>query len=157
LRAWERSEIKGRLVLVGSLDGTLASLSKEQLSRSDVIRFPFQTDIASYYRSANVFVFPSLVEGGPQVTYEAAACGLPIIASPMGSGRLVRHGIEGFVVDPYDIEAWVEALRELDRNQELRAAMGAKANANVRPYAWSTIGNQRLLALMDAKARVSGD
>ena len=56
----------------------------------------FVADVRALYRTADVFVFPSLEEGGPQVTYEACGCGLPVITTPMGAAESARQNQEGF-------------------------------------------------------------
>ena len=59
------------------------------LARSDVIHRDYTSDIALAYREADFFAFPSLEEGGPLVTYEAMANGLPVLTSPMRAGGVV--------------------------------------------------------------------
>ena len=60
-----------------------------------------------------MFVFPTLEEGDPQVTYEAAGCGLPILTTPMGAGRLIEDESNGLIVKPCDVDALAEALWRL--------------------------------------------
>ena len=59
------------------------------------------------FRQADIFVFPSLHEGSALCTYEALACGLPVITTA-NSGSVVRHGIDGFIVPIRDVEALTE-------------------------------------------------
>ncbi|WLT38832.1 glycosyltransferase family 4 protein [Synechocystis sp. B12] len=62
-----------------------------------------------YYSSANVFVFPSLVEGFGLVLTEAMACGIPIIATPNTAGPdIITNGVEGFIIPIRDPEALQE-------------------------------------------------
>ncbi|MFM6504773.1 MAG: glycosyltransferase family 4 protein, partial [Dolichospermum sp.] len=52
-----------------------------------------------YYSSANVLVFPSLVEGFALVLLEAMACGIPIITTPNTAGPdIITDGVEGFII-----------------------------------------------------------
>ncbi len=71
------------------------------------------------YQSADVFVFPSLAEGGVYVIYEALAAGLPCIVSA-NAGSAVRDGIEGFVVPVGDVEALAARLTQLAGDEALR-------------------------------------
>ena len=53
------------------------------------------------------------------------ACGLPVVASPVGANRqIVDHGVNGFFAE--DKQEWVDALRLLVRDRTLRRRMGAK-------------------------------
>ena len=104
---WAQSGVKGRLVMAGQLEPAIKEKCANLLSRDDVIVRDYIPNVGALYRSADVFAFPSLEEGGPQVTYEACGCGLPVITTPMGAGRIVRHDREGFVIDPYD-RAWLD-------------------------------------------------
>ena len=86
--------------MAGQLEPTIKSKCADVLRRDDVIILDYVQNVGAVYRSADVFAFPSLEEGDPLVTYEACGCGLPIITTPMGAGRVVRHNREGFVDRP---------------------------------------------------------
>ena len=77
--------IDGTLLIAGRIDEDLRAQYRNALARSDVHDLGYVDDIATVYAAADVFVFPSHEEGGPQVTYEAAGCGLALIVSPMGA------------------------------------------------------------------------
>ncbi len=140
---WRRSGVPGRLVLAGKIEPVTADLCSDLLSREDVVFLDYVENVGDLYRSADVFAFPSLEEGGPQVTYEACGCGLPVITSPMGAGRIVRHGVEGFVLDPYDGDAWITALRDLAANKEMRQTMGAASASRSNEFIWSKVAEER--------------
>lgn len=86
---------------------------------------PGDPRLLELYREADVFALPSRGDCLPQVLAEAAACGLPLVATGVGAmGEVVRDGLNGFVVqagDPGDLRL---ALRRLARSPELRRAMG---------------------------------
>jgi glycosyltransferase involved in cell wall biosynthesis len=142
LRYWAKSGIRGRLVLVGNLEPAIEELCSEYLRRDDVSLLKYKRDIAPYYRSADVFVFPTLEEGGPQVTYEAAGCSLPIVTTPMGAGR-VADDSTGFVLDPIDETKWIEAMRALAEDVELRSRMGSSARRRATAFTWEEVGRAR--------------
>lgn len=148
LRAWSESRIKGRLLLVGSMEETIASSCADLLNRPDILVKPFTHDIGAAFRSADVFAFPSLEEGDPLVTYEAAANGLPAVVSPMGAGRSVRHGREGFVLDPYDVDAWADVLSRLSSDPDLLRALGEAATKRASEFTWARVGADRRAKLL---------
>ena len=112
LRAWEKARLNGTLVLCGNIEPAIEQTCGEILSRPDVFWHQHSPDVGRLYRQADVFVFPSLEEGSPLVTYEAMAHGLPVLVSPMGSGGIVRDEIDGMVISPYDDEKWIESFTE---------------------------------------------
>lgn len=148
LKAWSRAGIRGRLILVGGVDSSIRASCAEDLARNDVFCMGYMPHPGPVYRSADVFVLPSLEEGSPLVTYEAMASGLPSITSPMGSGGIVRDGTDGFILETYDLDQWVGALRKLDRDAELRKAMGAAAQERSREFTWERTAARRRESLV---------
>jgi glycosyltransferase involved in cell wall biosynthesis len=58
-------------------------------------------ELVEAYQQADLFVFPSVVEGFGQVLLEALACGLPILSTThTAAPDLIEEGIQGFVVEP---------------------------------------------------------
>ncbi|SNB81803.1 Glycosyl transferases group 1 [Rhodoblastus acidophilus] len=150
---WASSGVKGRLVLAGAIEPFIAERCAALLARDDVVVLDYVKDIGALYRSADVFAFPTLEEGGPQVTYEACGCALPIITTPMGVGRIVRHRREGLVLDAYDRAGWIAGLRELAEDDAVRAAMAASARARAALFHWDQVAWRRKRQLIE---RLSG-
>jgi glycosyltransferase involved in cell wall biosynthesis len=140
---WARSNVRGRLVLAGRLEDTIRERCADLLRRDDVVVLDFVPDVASLYRSADIFVFPTLEEGGPQVTYEACGCALPVITTPMGAGRIARHNKEGFVLDPYDASGWIDAIRILAADPYRRASMSRSAQERAKSFHWDIVAAAR--------------
>ena len=66
----------------------------------------YQSDVAGYYRLFDAFVLPSVNEGTPVSAIEALASGTPVVANRVGGvPDVVRDGVDGFLVEPGDIEA----------------------------------------------------
>jgi glycosyltransferase involved in cell wall biosynthesis len=152
LDAWARSGIKGRLVLVGRIEPLIAERFADVLDRPDVEHHRFTADIGSYYRSADFFVFPSLEEGGPQVTYEAAYCNLPSIVTVAGAGAIVRDGVEGTVVQSLQPDALAAAMDDASRQRERFSAMGEAAHLRSLTFIWERVGAQRRESLLERVA-----
>ncbi|HEX2827016.1 MAG TPA: glycosyltransferase family 4 protein [Burkholderiales bacterium] len=150
LDAWSRARIRGRLVLLGRMEPTVEKHCAHHLARDDVIHLSYTRDTGSVYRAADVFAFPTLEEGSPLVSYEAMGHGLPALISPIGAGSVIRDGKEGLVVDPHDEDAWVEALRKLAGDADLRRDMGDAARARAADYTWDKVAARRYRLIKEA-------
>jgi UDP-glucose:(heptosyl)LPS alpha-1,3-glucosyltransferase len=94
-------------------------------------------DVAPIYQLADAFVFPTSYEAFPLVALEAAASGLPILATPVnGIRELVSDSVNGFLIsrDPADI---ARRLRQLADDPELRRRLGGAARAAAMDYSWA--------------------
>lgn len=92
------------------------------------------------YQSANVFAFPTIEEGSALVTYEALACGLPVVTTP-NAGSIVRDGVEGFLVPIRDVDALAAPLERLRADERLRREMGRVARARAEEFTWEKYGD----------------
>lgn len=147
LDAWQRAKIKGRLIIAGNIEPLVRQRYGSVLERADVQYMPYTDNVHAVFRSSDWFIFPSLEEGGPLVTYEAAGCGLPSLISPMGAGAFVRDKMDGIVVDSDDPEAWAEEIAGLPSREEERRAMAAAAAKRSLDFTWDKVGAQRRQAL----------
>lgn len=142
LAAWEASGIDGTLVLLGGLRDEVARVLSAHRS-SSVVHLPFSENVSAVFRSADVFVMPSLEEGGPMVTYEAIGMGLPVIATPMGAGFGLRDGVNGILVPPDDASALASAIRTLAGSAELRERYGRQSLAMAEDFTWAKVARTR--------------
>lgn len=86
-------------------------------------------DIVKYYKSADVFVLPSLNEVWGLVVNEAMACGLPILSSTYAgvTRDLVKDGINGYSFDPNNVSGLVEKIKFILSNDALRRKMEVRS------------------------------
>lgn len=85
-------------------------------------------DKARTFSGADVFVLPSENEAFPLVVLEALASGLPVVASSVGAIRdIVRDGVNGFVIDDDDSNAYADKIQLLLTDSRLREEMGARS------------------------------
>jgi 1,2-diacylglycerol 3-alpha-glucosyltransferase len=91
-------------------------------------------------RSAQVFLFPSIIEGHPQVLGQAAACGLPAIAMNLYHPEYVLHGETGLLA-----ESDAELTQHLDvllRDSAMRQSMASAAARHSRKFDWDRVAEQ---------------
>jgi glycosyltransferase involved in cell wall biosynthesis len=84
-----------------------------------------QRGVLAWWQRADIAVLTSHDEGMPVSLTEAAACGVPVVATAVGGvPELIEHGITGFLSPPEDAAAFAEALEKLVKDPARRAAMG---------------------------------
>jgi glycosyltransferase involved in cell wall biosynthesis len=101
------------------------------------------TDLAAHYASADIFLFPSLTETYGNVTVEALASGLAVVAYDYAAARQhIRHAENGLVV-PYGVpEAFIREAIGLLGDRERRARLGDAARASMVRVDWNHIVDQ---------------
>ncbi len=135
------------LVIVGGasgLDGAAELARVEQLvdelDLADRVRFVAPRPhhiLSSYYRAADVVVVPSRSESFGLVALEAAACGIPVVASAVGGLlNIVHDGVTGLLVDGRDPARFGRALREVLSDPIGAAGMGEAAAVRARRFTW---------------------
>ncbi len=97
-----------------------------------------QKDLPEYYNHIDIFAVPSLIESFGVVVVEAAACGLPVVATNVnGLPETVKDGETGFLVPSQNVEALADKLTLLIDDSALREGMGKKARNFVEVnYTW---------------------
>jgi len=119
---------RDRAALEIAADGKVAFLGEKPARRlhTDDI------DVADCYAAMDIFVQPSLSEGGPVTVLEAMATGLPIVTTDVGMVReAITHGVDGLVVPPGDTASLESAVRAVIQDAGLRLRLGLKARGTV--------------------------
>ncbi len=97
-------------------------------------------DLATHYASADLFLFPSLTETFGNVTAEALASGLPVVAYDYAAAaQLVCHEANGLLAPCGDGAAFIAATLRLANDAALREAMRDAARASVEQMDWDQI------------------
>jgi D-inositol-3-phosphate glycosyltransferase len=103
--------------------------------------------LSTFYRAADVVIVPSRSESFGLVALEAAACGVPVVASAVGGlTTLVDHGRTGYLVDDRDASAFGQRVASILSDPGLAVAMSRAASRRSAPYTW-TVAADRLRSL----------
>ncbi|MCA9197633.1 MAG: glycosyltransferase family 4 protein [Planctomycetales bacterium] len=87
-----------------------------------------QHQVVQQWKRATVGVLSSTSEGMPVSLMEAAACGVPVVATDVGGvAELVRHGETGFVVPSENADSLADRLQQVLQDQALRQQFAAAA------------------------------
>jgi glycosyltransferase involved in cell wall biosynthesis len=144
-------------VVVG--DGPLREALQEKHS---FVRFAgVQTgeDLARHYASADILLFPSETETFGNVTTEAMASGLPVLAfNDAAAAEWLSDDVNGRVVALRDAEGFISAALELASQPSVRARLGQAARHTALQLDWSRIVQQFEGVLQEVmhQANISG-
>ena len=130
------SRLETELVLVGPSAGDLTALEnyeglfvrKNRMNQEDVVREMQRSD---------VLVLPSVLEGFGLVIPEAMATGLPVISSTHSAApEIIRDGIDGFVLEPDDIDGLVDRLNRMQKDRTRCRSMSEQAVQRAQEFSW---------------------
>jgi len=94
--------------------------------------------LSTYYRAADVVLAPSRSESFGLVALEAAACGVPVVASAVGGLlSLIDDGRTGRLIEGRNPVDYARAIAEILDDADLAASMSAAAVERARRYTWS--------------------
>lgn len=137
IHALARLPFPARLVVVGRGEAAaLTAVAEEAGVTERVLNLGPRSEVERYYAAADCFALPSEAEGFGLVLAEAAACGLPLIATPVGiAPELIEDGVSGYLVtrDPGQI---AQRLTVLAQDPALRQKMGQAAHERARALTW---------------------
>lgn len=145
------------LVMVG--DGPLrAELERQWQGRGVVFAGARSgTDLAAYYASGDIFLFPSVTETFGNVTPEAMASGLAVLAYDYAAAaRLIRHGHNGLLAGFDDAQAFVAQAQQLARAPARVASLRQQARQAASALAWPQVVAEMealFIGLLQAHAR----
>jgi glycosyltransferase involved in cell wall biosynthesis len=138
-----------RVVAIGPADPAKADgLGDDELDQAraaGVCLLGERLDLPRWYAAMNVFVLASHREGFPRAAMEAAAMGLPIIATDIrGCRQIVSHGHNGLLFGVGDVPGLVAAVHELGGDGAIRGRMGAMS----RQRALEEFDERRVVAVV---------
>lgn len=129
----KRGPVLLRLVGEGPLEAEYKAYLKGEGLAEDVEFLGYRYDIPALTAAADVVVLTSVKEGIPRALMQAAAVGVPVVATEVkGTREVVVDGETGFMVPLDDVDALVDRLTALLDSDVLRREMGAAAVSHAR-------------------------
>ena len=100
-----------------------------------------EKDLKKLYRKAGMMVMTSDLEGLPMVLLEGKAHGLPLVAFDImtGPSEIIRDGVDGFLVSPFNLERMAQRISGLMDQRELRMRMAESTIQNLEVFSEETI------------------
>ena len=149
VRAFATHGFKYHVLVIG--EGPARSWFEEQLPEAIFTGQLTGNELSRALASADVFFNPSITEAFGNVTLEAMACGLPVIAADAtGATNLVRTGFTGTLGDGTDPDEFAEALANYARNPEIRRRHGSAGLEVAKTMDWDTINSAVIRAYKHA-------
>lgn len=134
----QRRKVEHEVVVIG--EGPAGDWFESRLPDAKFVGFQGGEDLARALASCDVFFNPSVTETFGNVTLEAMACGLPVVAArATGSASIVKDKVTGYLVSPGSITGFADHLQRYCQDDMLRGSHGAAALAESHNYEWDAI------------------
>jgi len=154
----KRRKVAHKVLVLG--DGPARGWFAERVPDAHFVGYLMGDELGRAIASMDVFFNPSITETFGNVTLEAMASGLPVVAArATGSTSLVIDGETGRLVEPNDIAAFAGAIAAYVADPALRTAHGAAGEARSQEFSWDAINRtlaETYLRLVDARRAAGG-
>lgn len=146
----QRRQVRHKVLVIG--DGPARGWFEHRLPDAIFTGFQMGGDLGRSVASMDMLFNPSVTEAFGNVTLEAMACGLPVVAAQAtGSDSLVKQGISGHLIRPGAVGQFADALARYCEDTALRAQHGTAGLELSRRNRWDAV-NQ---AMLDTYVRVA--
>ena len=140
IHTFEPLGLKYRVLVIG--EGPARPWFEQQLPDAIFTGQLTGDDLARALASSDVFLNPSITEAFGNVTLEAMACALPVVAADAtGATNLVRSGLTGTLVDGAEPDEFADALAAYARHPDLRRRHGEGGLTVAKTMDWDTINS----------------
>lgn len=156
-----KKEADINLFLIGSGEGKYADEVRARIAREPIASHVTYVDsipqekIAPYYKTADLYLLPSVYEIFGMVLLEAAYFGCPFIASRTGGAlTLDSKGECGVVMDGFDAQGWADTILDLLHDEKRRASISESAQMLIQDhFTWDVLADQFIDAYQAAISR----
>ncbi len=148
----KRRGVKHRVLVIG--EGPARDWFAQRVPEAVFTGSQAGDDLARAVAGMDIFFMPSVTETFGNVTTEAMAAGVPVVAAnATGAIDLVEDGVTGFLVPPQDVRAYADAIARLIEDPALRASAGRAGAASVQGYEWGGVNAAMIAAYLDVAGR----
>lgn len=145
----ERRRVQHKVLVVGQ--GPAREWFEKRLPGAIFAGFQSGEDLGRAVASMDMLFNPSVTETFGNVTLEAMAAGLPVVAArATGSESLIADGVTGRLIQPGRTQAFADALQAFCDNAELRRTIGEAGMKSSARYGWDQVNQE----LVDAYLRI---
>ena len=138
------ANVKVLVVGDGNIRLDLMTLTRDLGINQNVAFLGHRDDIDELLKALDIFVLPSLSEGIPMVLLEAMAASRAVVSSRVGGiPEIVEDGIDGFLVEPMDVNSLAERCGRLIESPDIARKMGVQARKRVeRDFSATTMADR---------------
>ncbi|MBX9796455.1 glycosyltransferase family 1 protein [Sphingomonas sp.] len=148
----ERRGVKHRVMVIG--EGPARGWFAERVPGAVFTGFQSGADLGRAVASMDVLFNPSTTETFGNVTLEAMACAVPVVAAiATGTSSLVEHGVNGRLAEPEDVNGYANALQAYAEDRDLADSDGLAGEAKSHAYGWDAINQAVLDKYLEVMAR----
>lgn len=135
-----RRNVRHRVLVIG--EGPARQWFEDRIPGAAFVGFQNGADLGRAVASMDILFNPSVTETFGNVTLEAMACGLPVVAAKAtGSQSLVKDTVSGRLITPGAIQDFADALQVYCQNDELRQQHGQAGEKRSEEYGWDQIND----------------
>jgi len=136
----KRRGVKYRVLIIG--EGPAKQWFADRLPDAVFVGFQQGADLGRAVASMDLLFNPSVTETFGNVTLEAMACGLPVVAAKAtGSQSLVKDNISGRLITPGAIQDFADALQSYCEDADIRRAHGEAGEKRADQFSWDQINH----------------
>lgn len=143
--------VRHRVLVIG--DGPARGWFAERVPDAAFAGFQRGDDLGRAVASMDIFFNPSVTETFGNVTLEAMAAGVPVVAArATGAVDLIEDGVTGYLVPARDVDAYADAIATYAQDDTARRAAGAAGHARAAAYEWGAVNQAVLDAYLEVMA-----
>jgi len=148
-----RKEISAKLVLLGKADASCVERIDNSSEKRDIIMpgFVSNDELASWYKKADIFVFPSFYEGFGLPGLEAMQAGTAVVASKASSLPEIYKDA-ALYFDPFKPEEIADKIKMVLKDNKLQARLIKNSQKVLKQYSWRKTAEETLKVYKEAKS-----